>query len=579
MSRRSGARIGLIIVAAAGFLAGVAPPLEAQAAPENLVYVPLPPCRVADSRVATDPAYVGRLGAGVARTFFLRGPSRDYSGQGGGASGCGIPGLTAAPGGLRNEATAVAVNIVAVSPLGGGHLTAWAAGDPEPAASVINFQQLTPGLNLANGIILTACHQVGAAPCDTGDLAIRAHGAAVHVVVDVVGYFHPVPLASIRADQIVGGSGSGLDADRLDGQDASAFVKTAGDTMTGTLTLLPATGVALSTPADVDLGGRVLQAGVSLLEGDAFFNTALGLSALAPHDGIFNTAMGYRALAGSTGNANTAVGARAMAGNPSGNYNTAVGREALLGIGDMNTAVGDQALNFNQGSRNTAVGLQALVLNGAGQLNTALGYQAGHGSPNGARNTMVGAFALGVSADGGSDNIALGFEAGSAGPGTNNIFIGNRGVAAENATIRIGTAPTHTRFFAAGISAAAVSGAPVVVDANGQLGVAPSSRSMKDEIRDMEAVSQGLYQLRPVTFRYKEAVAGAHGLQYGLIAEEVAAIYPDLVQYGPDGRPQTILYQLLTPMLLNELQRQQGRFEAQEREIRELRQRVDGLSR
>ena len=216
-------------------------------------------------------------------------------------------------------------------------------------------------------------------------------------------------------------------------------------------------------------------------------------------------------------------------------------------------------------------------MNGAGERNTVVGYAAGQSLLDQSRNTVIGTFAGRLG--GGSDNIAVGYEAGYIFLGNHNILIGNRGVPLDSATVRIGEAPNQTRFFAAGVSGAAVSGAPVVVDADGQLGVAPSTRAMKDEIQDMQESSEGLYQLRPVTFRYKEAVAGAKGLQYGLIAEEVAAVYPDLIQYGPDGRPQTILYHLLTPMLLNELQQQQARLEAQEREIRVLREKIEGLAR
>ena len=102
----------------------------------------------------------------------------------------------------------------------------------------------------------------------------------------------------------------------------------------------------------------------------------------------------------------------------------------------------------------------------------------------------------------------------------------------------------------------ATDGVEVYIDSNGQLGTVTSSRRFKKDIHDMGSVTDRLMQLRPVTFRYKEAAEnGAHPVQYGLIAEEVAKVYPELVQYDKAGKPFTIYYHLLTPMLLNELQK------------------------
>ena len=171
----------------------------------------------------------------------------------------------------------------------------------------------------------------------------------------------------------------------------------------------------------------------------------------------------------------------------------------------------------------------------------------------------------------GGNNIALGFEAGQKLiSGSNNIDIGNDGVAGEGGTIRIGTSGTHTASFIAGINGVPLSGGtnPVYIDANGQLGMMPSSRRFKNAIHTMGPVSDRLMQLHPVTFRYKAAAEdGSHPLQYGLIAEEVAKVYPDLVQYDKAGKPLTVYYHLLTPMLLNELQKQHQRNEAQSYQI------------
>jgi hypothetical protein len=158
--------------------------------------------------------------------------------------------------------------------------------------------------------------------------------------------------------------------------------------------------------------------------------------------------------------------------------------------------------------------------------------------------------------------------------GDSNIYIGDSGGGNESGTIRIGKCLggifgcTHTRFFAAGVATTGVSGVQVLVGADGQLGVASSSRRFKEDVRDMGQATEGLMRLRPVTFYYKQAEPGAHRqLQYGLIAEEVAEVYPELVEYSATGEPFTVRYQLLGAMLLNEVQRQQSTIDAQAAEI------------
>ncbi|HMF13969.1 MAG TPA: tail fiber domain-containing protein [Gemmataceae bacterium] len=167
-------------------------------------------------------------------------------------------------------------------------------------------------------------------------------------------------------------------------------------------------------------------------------------------------------------------------------------------------------------------------------------------------NTAVGAKALKKSL--GTKNIGIGYQAGvTLQTGNNNIYIGNQGAGDESQTIRIGTAQAQT--FIAGINTAGVSGTAVVVDANGQLGVTLSSARYKKDIETMATRSEGLLKLRPVTFAYKDDIAAAP--HYGLIAEEVATVYPELVTRTASGEVQTVKYHELIPMLLNELQRQQ----------------------
>jgi hypothetical protein len=196
-----------------------------------------------------------------------------------------------------------------------------------------------------------------------------------------------------------------------------------------------------------------------------------------------------------------------------------------------------------------------------------MGFQALHNNGNGTSNTAVGAKALKKSL--GTKNIAIGFQAGvTLVTGNNNIYIGNQGAGDESQTIRIGTAQTGT--FMAGINGAIVSGATVEIDTTtGQLGVVPSSARYKQDITPMGNRSEKVLNLRPVTFAYKDdAQAVTH---YGLIAEEVATVYPDLVTRTASGEVQTVKYQELIPMLLNELQRQHQALQSQQKELAELR--------
>jgi hypothetical protein len=263
-------------------------------------------------------------------------------------------------------------------------------------------------------------------------------------------------------------------------------------------------------------------------------------------------------------NGNTAIGSGTLASNNGGNYNTATGADALQDntTGSYNTASGWAALTGNtSGSGNTASGFAALAFNTTGQDNTALGYDALQYAYGGNGNTVVGTGALQYITTG-SNNIAIGSNAGynAAGTASNNIYIGTPGYGADNGSIQIGIPGTQTSFFAGGVSGVTTglaNAVAVYIDSNGQLGTAVSSERFKQDIQDMGDASSDLLRLRPVTFRYQQAYKdGSKPLDYGLIAEEVAEVYPDLVVRGPDGKIQTVQYQKLTPMLLNELQKQ-----------------------
>ena len=282
--------------------------------------------------------------------------------------------------------------------------------------------------------------------------------------------------------------------------------------------------------------------------------------------------------AGSLGNLSAGLGA--LPATTTGSQNTAVGDDALRvnTTGSGNSAIGSVALGSNTtGSENTAEGLATLPQNSTGSDNTAIGSLAMNSNTTGGGNTASGKWAL-ASNTAGNYNIALGFTAGiNVTTTSNNIHIGHLGTATDSGTIRIGTVGTQTSAFVAGIygSMTGLTGVPVVVDANGQLGTISSARRYKEDIHDMGTASEGLMRLRPVIFRYKKPFDdGSKPVQYGLIAEEVAEVYPDLVARSADGQVETVRYQVLDSILLNELQKQNATITAQKEQIRSLEERL-----
>ena len=329
-------------------------------------------------------------------------------------------------------------------------------------------------------------------------------------------------------------------------------------------------GVGTASPtAKLDVAGTARVTGTLTLgghvnlAGDIYRGSALFIHTAADWS---NTAVGREALSNATPGLaydNTALGQRALRANTSGSYNTAVGKGALVynTTGNQNTACGSMALAYNAtGVQNTATGRYALGFNGTGSNNTACGYRAL------LNNTS------------GSNNIALGRFAGSSlTNGSSNISIGNSASAGESSTIRIGTAGTHVRTFIAGIHGVQVfGGLTVMIDSLGQLGTTSSSRRFKQDIADMGDRTERLLELRPVVFRYRQEqetpAGGEPPLEYGLIAEEVAEVFPDLVVLDDEGKPFTVKYHLLSAMLLNELQKLHARSE---RDVRELSRRLE----
>jgi hypothetical protein len=290
---------------------------------------------------------------------------------------------------------------------------------------------------------------------------------------------------------------------------------------------------------------------------------------LVQSDSMANTAMGTSALQNidldESGCHNTGSGAYALYSDTSGSYNTGTGLSALYSniSGDNNTASGAESLYSNlTGGNNSAAGYQSLYHNTSGSYNSALGYQALINSQSGLGNIGMGPYA--------GQNIVK---------GSYDIDIGSWGTADESNTIRIGLSQYHQATFIAGITNSQVTGAPVYIAANGRLGVLASSERYKTDITTLAPASERLAQLRPVSFRLKTDPHGA--IQYGLIAEEVDKVYPELVIRDSEGKIQGVRYDELAPMLLNEMQRQQASIvslttknDSQAAEISELKQQV-----
>ena len=312
-------------------------------------------------------------------------------------------------------------------------------------------------------------------------------------------------------------------------------------------------------------------------------NTGVGWFSLWSNtDGSYNTAVGAGTLLFNVGNQtefsgveNTAVGAAALLFNTTGSDNTATGMGALLNNteGNNNTATGQFALSSNTtGNLNTANGLAALHSNTTGNGNTAEGGDALVLNTTGGANTAIGTGALSSNTTGNS-NIALGSAAGHAlTTGNHNIVIGNADAeAGESNTVRIGNSISQTRVFISGIRGVATGNndaVNVVIDSDGQLGTVSSSRRYKREIKAMEEASEAILALKPVKFHYKNDHTNRP--EFGLIAEDVAEVNPDLVVRDGNGEIYTVRYDAVNAMLLNE-------FLKEHREVQELKKQVAAL--
>jgi hypothetical protein len=253
--------------------------------------------------------------------------------------------------------------------------------------------------------------------------------------------------------------------------------------------------------------------------------------------------------------------------------NTACGFEALFfnTDGHYNTGIGAFALQFNTtGIENTAIGYGALPANTTGQYNTASGRSALFANTTGSNNTANGYTAL-ESNTTGSNNIAVGSNAGSnLITGSHNIYIGNAGGSGgESNKIRLGTVGRHTATFIAGISEVTVpDGVGVIVGTNGKLGTVVSSARFKDAIKPMDKASEAILALQPVTFRYKNELDPNGIPQFGLVAEQVEKVNPDLVARDADGKAYTVRYEAVNAMLLNEFLKEHSKVESLEKQLK-----------
>jgi trimeric autotransporter adhesin len=271
-------------------------------------------------------------------------------------------------------------------------------------------------------------------------------------------------------------------------------------------------------------------------------NTADGASALFFNtEGSANTANGSFSLQNNTtGNNNTAIGYGSLLANTVGSDNTAIGYHAAwnTATGDNNTAVGRNALAANGGSQNTAIGVQALENNISGN-NTAVGYLAGTNNTSGTQNIALGAFA-GVGVTTADNVICIGVNGDNV---SDSCYIGN--------------------IFGGTVSA----GATVIVDNNGHLGTIVSSQRFKEQIKPMDKASEAIFALKPVTFRYRQHIDFKGIPQFGLVAEEVEKVNPDLVVRDKEGKPYSVRYEQVNAMLLNEFLKEHKTVQEQQKEI------------
>jgi Chaperone of endosialidase len=269
-----------------------------------------------------------------------------------------------------------------------------------------------------------------------------------------------------------------------------------------------------------------------------------------------------RSIATQAASQNTANGASALANNRTGVFNTATGVGALFSntTGLYNTANGANVLERNTANNNTASGYEALYWNTTGTDNTAEGYQTLYHNI-GTNSTGTGTFAL-LNNTTGSNNIGVGYNAGaSLTTGSGNVCIGAGvlGVAGESNTTRIKN-----------VYSSVASGRAVYVNSDDKIGTLVSSRRFKDEIKPMDKASEAILALKPVTFRYKKEIEPNSAIMFGLIAEEVEQVDPELVTRNDKAEAETVRYDAVNAMLLNEFLKEHRKVEQMQKKIEAL---------
>ena len=352
------------------------------------------------------------------------------------------------------------------------------------------------------------------------------------------------------------------------------------------------------------------------------YNTAVGFFSLSATNGNFNTGIGAGTLLSNTGNENTATGAGALFSNSTGAGNTADGSFALFSnttgtqnlavgwhalqsnvIGSFNTAIGFRALVSNTADNNTATGIHTLIANTVGTENTADGgnalqnnmdgndntadgFNALLNNVHGTGNTAIGSGALNTNTDSvgntavgdlalggnttGSNNVALGEFAGlNQTTGSNNVYIGSvLGVAGEGSACYIMSIFGQT----------SAGGVPVFINSTNKLGTTTSSKRFKEEIKPMANASEVILGLKPVTFRYKKQIDPQRIQQFGLVAEEVEKVNPDLVVRDKEGKPYSVRYDQVNAMLLNEFLKEHRTVQEQGATIARLQKQIEALT-
>jgi Chaperone of endosialidase len=312
---------------------------------------------------------------------------------------------------------------------------------------------------------------------------------------------------------------------------------------------------AVSPPPDGGYpGGNTAEGQDALLSlTSGLYNTALGLFSLRVNTtGSFNTATGAGTLLSNTGSDNTATGAGALLSNTSGVSNTATGESALFSntTGSFNTADGSGALLENTtGTDNTALGLDALFNNTTGNTNMAIG--------NSALNSNTT----------GSDNTVIGFNSGFAVTTANNVICIGARVAGANVS--------NTCYIGSIFGQTSSAGTAVFINSDGKLGTTTSSKRFKDDIKPMDKASEALLALKPVTFRYKKEIDPAGTSQFGLVAEEVEKVNPDLVVRDKEGKPYSVRYDQVNTMLLNEFLKEHRMVQEQKGTLAQLKSTVE----